>query len=167
MSRSFHIEAMAPGDWPAVRAIYTDGLATGQASFETGPPSWEDWDGAHHAACRLVLRSDGEVLGWAALGPVSTRRAYTGVAEVSLYIAGAVRGRGLGRALLERLIAESEAHGFWTLQASIFPENETSLSIHRSCGFRQVGVREKIGRQNGRWRDTVLLERRSGRIGTQ
>jgi L-amino acid N-acyltransferase YncA len=155
------IVKLEPEHWPRVRDIYREGLATGQATFETAVPSWEQWNAAHLAGFRLVAISDGTVSGWAALSAVSTRAVYSGVAEVSVYVAERSRGQGVGRKLLTALIIESEENGIWTLQASIFPENESSISLHRSCGFRMVGRRERIGKLNGAWRDTVLLERRS------
>lgn len=148
-----------------VRAIYEEGMATGNATFETAAPDWQDWDADHVASCRIVAAVDGTVVGWAALGPVSRRAAYRGVAEVSVYVAGAARGRGVGRALLEELVGQAERAGFWTLQASIFPENLASLRLHLACGFREIGRRERIGRLHGAWRDTVLLERRSATVG--
>jgi L-amino acid N-acyltransferase YncA len=160
------IEAMRPDDWLYVRAIYLEGIATGQATFETEAPSWEMWDAAHLRAARLVARDGGSVVGWAALSPVSERCVYAGVAEVSLYVAADQRGRGVGRALLEGLIAASEKEGLWTLQAGIFPENVASLAVHRSCGFREVGRRERFGRMGEVWRDVILLERRSRSVGT-
>lgn len=160
------IEKMAEGDWRSVRAVYLEGIETGEATFETGAPSWEHWDSSHHRFARFVARSRaGEFAGWAALSPVSARAVYAGVAEVSVYVGRAFRGAGAGRALLERLVAESEANGIWTLQASIFPENVSSCALHAACGFREVGRRERIARLRGRWRDTVLYERRSPRVG--
>ena len=159
------ITALLPEHWPTVKAIYEDGLATGNASFQTGAPGWEEWDAAHLKHSRVVLHQDGRVKGWAALTPVSNRCVYAGVAEVSIYIDAASRGRGIGKALLQALITESEKNGLWTLQAGIFPENIPSIKLHEKCGFRQVGVREKIGKMGDRWRDTVLLERRSQTVG--
>ncbi len=160
------VEKMLPAHWPGVRAVYLEGLATGDATFETEAPEWECWDAAHLRACRLVaLAAGGCVAGWAALSPVSAREVYAGVAEVSVYVGAGFRGRGVGRALLEALVRESEAAGIWTLQAGIFPENRASVALHESCGFRLVGRRERLGRLNGRWRDTVLLERRSQTVG--
>ena len=159
------IAEMRPADWPAVRAIYTEGIATGQATFETDAPEWAAWDAARLPAPRLVARIGAEVAGWAALSPVSTRRVYRGVAEVGIYVAAAQRGRGLGRALLAALIEASERGGIWTLQAGIFPGNEASVRLHKACGFREVGRRERIGRRDGVWRDTLLLERRSRVVG--
>src|SRR5262245_22685680 len=158
------IRPLVPSDWPAVLAAYEEGLATGQATFETTAPSWEQWDAAHSPHARLVATSDDAVWGWAALAPVSRREVYSGVAEVSVYIRSEARGRGVGRLLLTSLIAESEAAGIWTLQASIFPENTASVGLCLSCGFREVGRRERIAQHVGVWRDTVLLERRSSAI---
>jgi L-amino acid N-acyltransferase YncA len=152
---------MTPGDWEQVRAIYLEGVREGNSTFETEAPSWEAWDEAHHKSPRLVMRAGGQVLGWAALSPVSKRRVYNGVAEVSVYVTGSARGKGIGRALLEALIENSEQAGMWTLQASIFPENVASIELHLKCGFREVGRRESIAKLNGVWRDTILLERRS------
>jgi L-amino acid N-acyltransferase YncA len=157
------IEPMTAAHWPAVRAIYEEGIATGDASFETAAPAWAAWDRGHLPGHRLVATRDGRVVGWAALSPVSDRCAYAGVAEVSVYVAAAAAGRGVGRALLDRLVAGAEAAGIWTVQAGIFPENRASLALHRRCGFRTVGVRERLGRLDGRWRDVVLLERRRRR----
>jgi phosphinothricin acetyltransferase len=159
------IEAMQDSDWPAVREIYREGIATGNATFQTEAPEWPEWDANHFRHSRLVGRDNGAVGGWAALSPVSRRACYAGVAEVSIYIAEAQRGKGLGRRLLAALIAESEAQGMWTLQAGIFPENLASIALHKSLGFRQIGVRKRIGQRDGRWRDTVLLERRSLTVG--
>lgn len=164
MTGDVNIEPMQRADWARVREIYAEGMATGHATFETEPPSWEQWDAAHLAFARLVAR-DNQVVGWAALSPVSQRCVYGGVAEVSVYISPARRGMGIGRQLLTSLIEESEQNGIWTLQAGIFPENAGSLALHRACGFREVGRRERIGKLNGVWRDTILLERRSPTIG--
>jgi len=159
------IEYMTAGHWQAVRAIYLEGIATGDATFETEAPSWQTWDAAHLAFARLVAQRAGDVIGWAALSPVSQRKAYAGVAEVSVYVAAHSRGKGVGRALLERLIHESEQNGIWTLQAAVFPENAATLAVHKRSGFREVGRRERISRLNGNWRDTILLERRSEIVG--
>jgi L-amino acid N-acyltransferase YncA len=156
---------MTAEDWPAVRRIYAEGIATRQATFETEVPDWEGWDSAHLSEPRLVARDGDEVVGWAALSPVSDRPAYRGLAEVSVYVHDATRGRGVGHRLLEALIQESEEHRLWTLQAAVFPENGASVALHRRCGFREVGRRERIAQHHGVWRDTVLLERRSPRIG--
>ena len=150
-----------PADWGQVRSIYLEGIATGHTTFETDAPSWEMWDAAHLQIARLVARKGDEVLGWAALSPVSSRRAYRGVAELSVSVGEESRGRGIGRALLEALIDESERNEIWTLQAAIFPENTASVKVHLRCGFREVGRRERIGKMNGVWRDTLLFERRS------
>lgn len=155
------IERMMPADWEAVRSIYTEGIATGNATFETEAPDWETWDRGRRPDCRLVARIDGQVVGWAALSPVSSRPAYSGVAEVSLYVSASGRGRGVGTALLRALIEASERAGIWTLQGAIFPENAASLALVKKCGFREVGRRERIGCMNGVWRDTILVERRS------
>jgi L-amino acid N-acyltransferase YncA len=156
------LRELAERDWPAVRSIFEEGIATGQATFETEAPSWEAWDGAHLSEPRLVAEDDGEVVGWAALSPYSARPVYGGVAEESVYVAEQARGHGVGRALLEALIERSEQAGIWTLEAGVFPENRASVTLHLSCGFRLVGVRERIGRMaGGEWRDVLLLERRS------
>jgi phosphinothricin acetyltransferase len=155
---------MIAADWPQVRGIYEEGIATGDATFETSAPSWEAWDAGHLATCRLVAVDD-RVIGWAALSAVSRRSVYAGVAEVSVYVGAKARGRGVGRQLLQALVAESERQGIWTLQAGIFPENHASLSVHERSGFRVVGRRERLGNMNGVWRDVVLLERRSTAVG--
>jgi L-amino acid N-acyltransferase YncA len=160
------IEPMSDSDWPQVRAIYLEGIATGNATFETEAPSWEKWNAGHLAKCRLAARAGEQVLGWAALSPVSGRCVYAGVAEVSVYVSESARRKGIGKALLQELVKQSEECGIWTLQAGIFPENITSIAIHEACGFRKVGVREKLGKMGDRWRDVVLLERRSHSIGT-
>jgi len=174
---------MLATQWSSVRQIYAEGIATGNATFETEVPDWEKWDSSHRKDCRLVALEpfgpapeDAEglvmiplqklsVLGWAALSPISSRHVYRGVAEVSVYVAAAARGRGVGRALLHALIEESEVNGIWTLQAGIFPENGVSIRLHESCGFRKVGVRRGIGKLGDIWRDVVLLERRSVKVG--
>ena len=158
---TFIVEKLLPRHWGEVRAIYSEGLATGDATFETEAPEWERWDASHLVCCRLVALEEARVAGWAALSPVSARKAYAGVAEVSVYVGARFRGIGLGRKLLSALVSESEAAGVWTLQASIFPENAASVALHLACGFREVGRRERIARRDGRWRDTVLFERRS------
>jgi L-amino acid N-acyltransferase YncA len=156
---------LRPEHWPEVRAIYQEGLAGGHATFETTAPEWLEWDAAHLPHSRLVALDGERVLGWAALSPVSRRAVYAGVAEVSVYVAARAGGRGIGRRLLEALIEASEAAGIWTLQASIFPENEASVRLHAACGFRFLGRRERIARHHGAWRDTVLYERRSRSVG--
>jgi L-amino acid N-acyltransferase YncA len=159
------IETMAPSDWPQVRSIYAEGISTGHATFETEPPIWERWDSTHLPKCRLVARAGDVIFGWAALSPVSSRSAYSGVAEVSIYVGASYRGREIGGALLNALAALSEQLGIWTLQAGIFPENRSSLALHKRCGFREIGTRERVGQLNGIWRDVVLLERRSRVVG--
>ena len=158
------LEPMREGDWPAVKAIYEEGIATGQATFETETPSWETWNEDHLATGRLVARKRGQVVGWAALSPVSGRCVYAGVAEVSVYVTEKARGQGIGTALLQALIIDSEEAGIWTLEAGIFPENRASLALHKACGFRQVGYRERLGQLNGLWRNVILMERRSPQI---
>jgi len=155
---------MRPEDWPAVRTIYGQGIATRLATFETTLPEWPAWDQGHLPEPRLVMRQGGEVLGWAALSPVSGRCVYGGVAEVSIYMAETSRGLGLGKIMMQELIRRSEAQGLWTLQSSIFPENEASIGLHLACGFRVVGLRERLAQLDGQWRDVALLERRSGVI---
>jgi L-amino acid N-acyltransferase YncA len=145
------ISSMQPEHWPSVERIYLEGIATGNATFETESPGWESWDAKHHQHSRLVALEGREVLGWAALSPVSTRRVYAGVAEVSIYVAKAARGRGVGRALLPALVEQADQHGIWTLQAGIFPENRASIALHKGCGFREVGLRERIGQLRGVW----------------
>ena len=158
---NYEITLMNDEDGLAVMEIYRQGLATGNATFETTVPAWEDWDGGHLKHSRLVVRDGQQILGWAALSPVSGRCVYGGVAEVSVYVGESGRGKGVGSALLTALIASSEKEGIWTLQAGIFPENEASIKLHLKHGFREVGRRERIGKMNGVWRDTILLERRS------
>jgi L-amino acid N-acyltransferase YncA len=158
------LEVLRSDDWPAVRAIYEAGIATGNATFETAVPDWPDWDAAHLAEHRLVARQHGRVLGWTALAPVSDRCAYAGVAEDSIYVAPEAQRSGVGRALLEAVVASAERGGIWTVQTGIFPENQASVRLHQACGFRVVGVRERLGRLHGRWRDVLLLERRSPAI---
>ena len=160
------IDKMEARHWEGVRAVYLEGLGTGDASFETDAPGWDSFDASHLTCCRLVALEGGRVAGWAALSPVSRRTVYGGVAEGSVYVGASFRGKGLGRALLSALVAESEANGVWTLQAGVFPENVASVELHVKCGFREVGRRERIGRtKDGRWRDTLLLERRSNTVG--
>ena len=151
--------------WLAVRDIYLEGIATGNATFETKAPTWKRWDTNHLPFARLVFIENDEVLGWAALSKVSQREVYAGVAEVSVYVSMKARGRGVGSALLTALIDDSEANGIWTLQAGIFPENTSSIKLHERHGFRQIGYRERIGKMNGVWRNTILLERRSTVVG--
>lgn len=156
-----------PAHWQRARAIYLEGIATGLATFETLAPTWSEWDSSHLKFARLVaIGEEGEIVGWAALSPVSTRLVYAGVCEVSVYVAHDEKGRGVGKNLLASLVQHSEANGIWTLQASVFPENVASIRLHKSCGFREVGTRKRIGQLNGVWRDTVLLERRSSLAGS-
>ncbi len=160
---------MEPADWPAVHRIYADGIATGDATLEREAPDWDHFDRSHRRDCRLVARLEpgGPAVGWVALTAYSARRVYSGVAWESVYVAQAERGHGIGRALLEALAPASEAAGFWTLLAGIMVENEASLALHGRCGFERVGVMRGMGRDgSGRWRDVVLMERRSGRVGT-
>jgi L-amino acid N-acyltransferase YncA len=159
------IDTMQDKDWERVREIYLEGLATGQASFETEAPSWEQWDQAHSRHSRLVARDNCRVVAWAALAPVSRRHCYAGVAEMSLYVSTAYSGQGIGKRLLDELVASSERHGIWTLHSSTFPENKASLQVQSACGFRIVGRRERIAQHHGVWRDTVITERRSRVVG--
>lgn len=162
---SILVVQMQPHDWDPVREIYLQGIAGGQATFETEAPSWESWDANHLACARLVAKDNGGIAGWAALSSVSARRAYAGVAETSVYVATDRRGAGVGRQLLAALVSESEQNRIWTLQAVMFPENQASVALHKACGFREVGRRERISKLNGEWRDTVLFERRSRLVG--
>ena len=164
-------EQLLPGHWPQVKAIYLEGIKTGNATFETSAPEWEEWNKAHVESCRLVAKVNDEVAAWAALTAVSGRCVYAGVGEVSVYVAEKFRGQGIGKQLLKKLIEASEenpqdaAHNFWTLQAGIFPENISSIKIHESLGFKIIGKHERIGKMHGVWRDTLLLERRSEKVG--
>jgi L-amino acid N-acyltransferase YncA len=159
------INEMHESDWPFVKEIYEEGISTGHATFQTEAPDWEEWNQSHLVHARLVAVEDSTIIGWAALTPVSGRCVYAGVAEVSVYVAASARGKGVGKQLLRALIQESEAHGLWTLQAGIFPENISSIKIHEDAGFRIIGRRERIGKMHGVWRDTILLERRSSVVG--
>jgi L-amino acid N-acyltransferase YncA len=178
------VRDLRPPDWPEVAAIFADGIESGHATFELEPPTWESWDAAH-GDIRVVAEVDGRIAGWAALAPVSERHCYRGVAEESVYVAAWAQGRGIGRVLLDEVIERSEAAGFWTLQAGIFPENAPSLRLHLACGFRLVGVRDRLGEapsaaggvsqpgaggsadgaSSGAWRHVLLLERRSEVVG--
>ena len=162
----FIIDSLTPADWEHVCAIYFEGIATGQATFETDAPTWSEWDASHLSLPRLVARANNRVIGWAALSPISGRSCYAGVAEVSVYVGAHNRGQGVGKALLQGIIAESERHGIWTLQGSTFPENTASLRLQESCGFRVVGRRERIARHHEGWRDTIITERRSSVVGS-
>jgi L-amino acid N-acyltransferase YncA len=155
------IRAMTRDDWPAVEAIYAEGIATRQATFETAPPTWTEFDTGRLPAHRLVAIDGEQIVGWAAVSPTSVRECYAGVVEHSVYVRADARGRGVGRALMDALIASTDAAGIWTIQTSVFPENEASVALHERLGFRVVGRREQIARLDGEWRDTLLLERRA------
>jgi phosphinothricin acetyltransferase len=159
------IRALTPADWPAVERIYAEGIATGDATFETEPPTWGEFDQGRLPGHRLVAVEGGEVVGWVALSPTSRRPCYAGVVEHSVYVAEGARGRGIGKALMRELIAGADAAGLWTIQTSVFPENERTLELHRALGFRIVGRRERVAQLGGAWRDTILLERRSPHVG--
>ena len=159
------IKTMDSDRWDDVRRIYEEGLATGNATFQTSAPEWVEWDKGHIQKCRLIALDNEKIVGWAALSPVSDRCVYGGVAEVSVYVSSNARGKGIGKELLRNLIEHSESNKLWTLQAGIFPENTASLRIHEENGFRIIGTREKIGQMNGVWRNTILLERRSNKVG--
>lgn len=161
------VDTMSANDWPAVRSIYLEEIHGGNSTFEMDAPSWEEWGAAHLKLGRLVARGEEGVLGWAALRPVSPRECYRGVAEVSVYVAGSAQRQGIGRTLLRETIRVSEEAGIWTLQGSLFPENHQSLKMCEACGFRQVGRRKHIAKLNGLWRDTVLVERRSEKVGVR
>jgi L-amino acid N-acyltransferase YncA len=161
---SLAIRDLRPLDWAEVADIYADGIATGVATFEVEPPTWEHWDAAH-PEIRVVAALGERIVGFCALSPVSDRRCYRGVAEESVYVASWAQGRGVGRALLDEVIARAEEAGIWTLEAGIFPENKPSLRLHLGCGFRLVGVRERLGEADGLWRDVLFLERRSEVVG--
>lgn len=162
----YTIDELTPSDWKSVRAIYSEGIATGQATFEVESPTWQQWDTNHLPVCRFVARTENRVIAWAALSPVSQRKCYEGVAEVSVYVSTAYRRQGVGKALMQALIGESERCGIWTLQGSTFPENTASLRLQAIFGFRLVGHRERIACHHGIWRDTVIMERRSHVVGT-
>jgi phosphinothricin acetyltransferase len=164
-TEQFQFRAMETGDWLSVAAIYSQGIKNGHATFQQEAPPWDEWNAGHLEKCRIVAVKNEEIVGWAALSAVSGRCVYAGVAEVSVYVSDNCKGQQIGSRLLEKLIEESESAGFWTLQSGIFPENLANLHIHYKLGFRQVGYREKIGKMNGVWRDTVLLERRSKTVG--
>lgn len=162
---SVQIKKMEASHWEAVSKIYLEGIATGFATFETDTPSYDAWHNAHLNSCRLVAVENENVLGWAALSPVSSRCVYGGVAEVSVYVGKDSRGKGVGKSLMENLILESENDGIWTLQSGIFPENEGSIELHKKVGFRYIGKRERVGKLNGEWKDNILFERRSTTVG--
>lgn len=165
MAEKIVIDPMLAEDWSAVKTIYQQGLDSGTASFETSVPDWPTWNNKHRPDCRLVARRNGRIAGWAALAAVSSRSAYAGVAEISIYIHKDEMGRGIGDRLIAELIQKSEEAGYWTLQSGIFPQNTASLRLHAKHGFREVGRREKIARRDGKWHDLILLERRSSYAG--
>lgn len=163
---NYEIREMLPADGEKVLEIFEEGIAGGNATFDQTAPTWEGWDEKYFNVCRFVLETEeNEIVGWAALQPISNRDCFKGVAEVSIYMKNTAQGKGFGSMLLKKLILDSEEHEFWTLQAGIFPENEASIYVHEKLGFRLVGKREKIGQMNGVWRDIVLLERRSIVVG--
>ncbi len=164
---SIAIRPLIKKDWDAVAKIYAEGMATGIATFETKIPNWNDWDEKHISSCRIIAETDRIVVGFAVLSYVSKREVYKGVAEVTLYVLKNYRSKHIGETLLNTLINESEANGFWTLNAAIFSENNASINLHKKCGFRVVGIREKLGQRHGKWHDNYLLERRSKKIGIE
>ena len=160
-----YIREMRAEDGPKVLEIYEFGLETRNATFETRTPSWKDWDEKHHRHSRFVYVEENEVVGWVALAPMSQRKVYSGVAEVSIYLSAKALGRGIGTELMRRVVESSEDHGIWTLYSSVFPENAATVRLHKKCGFREVGIRERIACLDGVWRDTLILERRSRTVG--
>lgn len=163
---NFKIDEMKESDWEQAANIYLEGIKTRKATFQTELPSWEDWNKSHISSCRLVIRSGGNILGWAALSPTSSRCVYKGVAEISIYIGEKYRGQGIGEVLLKNIIEQSEENGFWTLQSVIVSENAASIALHKKCGFREIGIREKVAKMNNeKWLDVVLMERRSNIVG--
>lgn len=163
----FVIDEMKESDWPQVSAIYMSGIESGIATFQSEVPTWEEWNRSHRETCRFAARKGGDVLGWAALSPVSSRCVYAGVAEVSIYIAAGCRGKGVGTKLLRALVKASEKEGYWTLQSGIIKENTASISLHKKCGFRLIGIRERPARmRDGTWHDVALMERRSPTVGS-
>jgi len=159
------IDQITEKSWPDVARIYESGIATKNATFQTEAPDWDSWNKSHRPDCRLLVMLDSKVIGWAALSNVSSRKVYSGVAEVSIYIDSNYRGKGFGDILMDSLIKESESNGIWTLQAGIFPENKGSIKLHHKHGFRTVGIKERIGKMDKVWRDVVILERRSKVVG--
>lgn len=159
------VRNMKPSDWKEVSRIYSEGIATGLATFETEVPTYDHWNKAHTKECRLIAENNGEIMGWAALSPVSSRCVYGGVGEVSVYISDKSRGRGVGKLLMHHLIDESEKAGFWTIQSGIFPENTASIKLHEKMGFRYIGKRERVGKIHGVWKDNLLFEKRSSKVG--
>lgn len=164
MGEHIEIRAMLDTDWPMVKKIYVEGIATGNATYQTEAPTFEEWTTSHHPKCRMVAVNNGKVVGWIALSPISKRVVYEGVGEVSIYVSAKEKSKGIGTLLLSKLIDESEKQGFWTLQSSIFKENTASIKLHKKLEFREVGFREKIAQHNGIWRDVLLLERRSKKV---
>jgi len=163
---SYQINEMAKSDWEQVANIYLEGIKTGIATFQSGIPSWEEWNSSHITSCRLVARLGDNILGWCALSPTSSRCVYAGVAEVSIYISGRYKGQGIGTVLLTNLIKLSEENGFWTLHSGIIRENPASILLHEKCGFKKIGIREKIAKMNNeKWLDVILMERRSKIVG--
>jgi phosphinothricin acetyltransferase len=154
------VRTMTPEDWAAVEVIYAEGIATRQATFETETPTWAAFDAGRMREHRLVAVDESRVVGWAALSPTSTRDCYSGVAEHSVYVSTEARGKGVGRVLMEALLRSADGGGIWTIQTSVFPENNASIALHERVGFRVVGRRERIAQLDGQWRDTILLERR-------
>jgi len=159
------IKPITKDNFPELLEIYRQGLATNIATFQNDLPIWQDWDKGHLDFCRISIYENNEMLGWTALSPVSSRCVYSGVAEVSIYVAKEARGKGTGKILLKELTKQSESNGIWTLQSGIFAENHNSIKLHNKCGFRIVGYRERIGKKDGVWKDNVLMERRSKNIG--
>lgn len=160
------IENMTEAHWQQVSKIYLQGIKTEVATFETQVPAWEQWDSSHLKEGRFILRKGNKIAAWCALSPISSRSVYKGVAELSIYVAEEFKGLGLGKSLLKEIIQESEELGIWTLQSSIIADNEPSLGLHQSCGFRAVGYREKIAKNaKGHWKDVIIMERRSTRVG--
>jgi len=162
----YSIDVMKPTDWPQISAIYWEGIQTKISTFQAEIPSWEKWDRSHSQLCRMVAKAGEVILGWAALSPVSDRCVYAGVADVSIYVAEQFRHQGIGQALMMELVKRSEEHGFWTLDSRIIRENIASQALHTKCGFRMIGIREKLGKMdNGIWHDVVMMERRSQCVG--
>ncbi len=161
---TIHFDKMIETDWPNVKSIYIEGIASGNATFDEELPSWDVWNRSYLTACRIVVKEAGRIVGWAALQPISSKKALAGVAELSIYLGASSRGKGIGSRLMAYVIAESEANGFWTLQSGVFLENIASIHLHHKAGFRNVGVRQRIGKLNGVWRDIILLERRSNTV---
>lgn len=167
MTNEIIIEDLLPSDWEAVKNIFIQGIQTGNATFQLEAPTWEEWDSGHTQNCRYVARLNDQVVGWIALSPISSREAFSGVAEVSVYLDGSITGKGIGSKLLQYMIKESEKYGYWTLQSMIFPENASSIYLHKKYGFEEIGTRKRMGKLHGVWRDVVLLERRSLIVGIE